>query len=146
MLSPLLPPPLRARAETAAAAQAAKDAAEAAAAARAAAIVDTSPNGLEVADPDAVQKTVLVSLDDVKKAMNMHPSVAMSRAFDRQDKRYGIEVFCSINPKSGARVSEPWMKLHAQTLLLAAFVPMQFFFKQDLSEMRNAQHFPTKSN
>ena len=118
--------------DTTAAAQTAKDAAEAAAAARAAAIVDTSPNVLEVADPDAVQKTVLVSPDDVKKAMNMHPGVAMSRAFGRPDKRYGMEVSCAINPKSGARVSEPWLKLHAQTVLPAAFVPKQLFFKQDL--------------
>lgn len=120
--------------DTAAAAQAAKDAAEAAQAARAVALVETSPSVVEVADPNAVQKTVLVSLDDVEEAMKVHPSVETARAFGRPDKKYGMEVFCAIKPKAGARVSEPWLKLHAQTVLAAAFVPKQFFYKEDLTE------------
>lgn len=120
--------------DTAAAAQAAKEAAEAAGAARAAALVETSPSVVEVSDPNAVQKTVLVSLDEVEQAMKMHPAVSRARAFGRPDKKYGMEVFCAVTPKPGARVSEPWLKLHAQTVLAAAFVPKKFFYKEDLKD------------
>lgn len=121
--------------DTAAAAQAAREAAEAAA--KAAAVSQAQPelssNVVEVADPSAIQKTVLVSLDEVESAMKMHPAVATARAFGRPDKKYGMEVFCAVNPKKGARVSEPWLKLHAQTVLPAAFVPKKFFYKADLT-------------
>lgn len=121
--------------DTAAAAQAAKDAAAAAAEAYARQLEDAkSSNVVAVNDPNALQKTVMVSLEDVEKAMMMHPAVATARAFGRPDKKYGMEVFCAINPKMGARVSEPWLKLHAQTALPPAFVPKKFFYKADLRE------------
>lgn len=121
--------------DTAAAVQAAKEAAAAAAeASTRQAEGSRSSNVVAVNDPNALQKTVLVSLEDVEKAMMMHPAVATARAFGRPDKKYGMEVYCAINPKTGARVSEPWLKLHAQTALPPAFVPKKFFFKEDLRE------------
>lgn len=121
--------------DTAAAVQAAKEAAAAAAeASTRQASGARSGNVVAVNDPNALQKTVLVSLEDVEKAMMMHPAVATARAFGRPDKKYGMEVFCAINPKTGARVSEPWLKLHAQTALPPAFVPKKFFYKADLRE------------
>ena len=117
--------------DTAAAAQAAKDAAAAAAAAAAAHKANES-NMVEVQDPDAVQKTVMVSLEEVEQAIRLHPAIESARAFGRPDPRYGVEVYCAVKPKRGARLSEPWLKLHAQSLLPAAFVPKKFFYKEGL--------------
>ncbi len=50
----------------------------------------------------------------------------------RPDKRYGNEVFCCVLPRKGARVSEPWLKLHAQSVLPASFVPKKFYYRDDL--------------
>ena len=124
--------------DTAAAAKAAKEAAASAAAVAAAKAAAVS-NVVEVVDPTSVQKTVMVSLDEVEDAIKLHPAVGNARAFGRPDKRYGMEVFCAVSPKSGARVSEPWLMLHAQSLLPAAFVPKRFFYKEyiETGEDRN---------
>ncbi len=37
-----------------------------------------------------------------------------------------------IEAKIGARVSEPWLKLHAQSVLPAASVPKKFYVKDEL--------------
>lgn len=87
---------------------------------------------VEVADPNCVTRTVKVSLDDMEDGMKMHPSIAEARGFGRPDSRTGYEVFCAIKPKTGARVSEAWLKLHAQSVLPAAFVPKKFFLVNDL--------------
>ncbi|KAI0559478.1 acid-thiol ligase [Gracilaria domingensis] len=118
--------------DTAAAAQAAK---EAAAAAVSASTVQEGnmKNVMEIRDPGELQKTIMVSLEDVDQAMRAHAAIKSARAFGRPDPRYGAEVFCAVNPKKGARVSEPWLMLHAQSMLPAAFVPKKFFFKEDLS-------------
>lgn len=117
--------------DTAMAAQAAREAAEAAASASR--LAESQRDVVEVVDPGSVQKTVLVSLEEIEEAMLKHPAVATARAFGRPDERYGTEVFCAINPLKGARVSEPWLKLHAQSVLPAAFVPKKFFYKGDLT-------------
>lgn len=89
---------------------------------------------VEVMDPSKVHKKVLVSLDEVETAIKLHPAVKHARAFGRPDKKHGMEVFCVICPKTGARVSEPWLKLHAQSVLAAACVPKKFFYKEGLLE------------
>jgi hypothetical protein len=114
---------------TKAAVQAAKDVAESAYGAnqsREVAIASTT------GDQGALTKTVRVALDDVETALRSHPAVAHARAFGRKDKRYGAEVFCAIVPKRGARVSEPWLKLHAQSLLPITFVPKKFYYLDEL--------------
>lgn len=125
------------------AANSAKLAAEAAEKAAAAQIVvkeekekepemDLNAPKVEVNDPNNVQKTVTVSLDEIEEAMLMHPAVGVCRAFGRPDPRYGNEVYCAIVPKKGARLSEPWLKLHAQSVMPAACVPKKFFYFADL--------------
>ncbi|PXF48392.1 putative peroxisomal-coenzyme A synthetase [Gracilariopsis chorda] len=79
-------------------------------------------------DQGALTKTVRVALDDVEAAMRNHPAVDVAKAFGRKDKRFGAEVFCAIVPKRGARVSEPWLKLHAQSVLPAPMVPKKFYY------------------
>eukprot|EP00178_Gracilaria_changii_P008538 TRINITY_DN2586_c0_g1_i1.p1 TRINITY_DN2586_c0_g1~~TRINITY_DN2586_c0_g1_i1.p1 ORF type:complete len:874 (-),score=243.25 TRINITY_DN2586_c0_g1_i1:3377-5998(-) len=79
-------------------------------------------------DQGALTKTVRVALDDVESAMKNHPAVEVAKAFGRKDKRFGAEVFCAIVPKRGARVSEPWLKLHAQSVLPAPMVPKKFYY------------------
>lgn len=79
-------------------------------------------------DQGALTKTVRVPLDDVEKAIKEHPAVDKAKAFGRKDKRFGTEVFCAIVPKKGARVSEPWLKLHAQSMLPAQMVPKKFYY------------------
>jgi acyl-CoA synthetase (AMP-forming)/AMP-acid ligase II len=83
-------------------------------------------------DQGALTRTVRVALDDVEAAMRSHPAVEYARAFGRKDKRYGAEVFCAIVPKKGARVSEPWLKLHAQSVLPAPMVPKKFYYLDEL--------------
>lgn len=118
--------------DTAAAAQAAIEAAEAAKAASASHKAN-STSVAEVIDPNAIQKSVMVSLEEVEQAMRSHPAVESARAFGRPDPKFSVEVFCAISPKKGARVSEPWLKLHAQSVLPAAFVPKKFFYKEGLT-------------
>lgn len=122
-------------AEAAEAAKRAAEAAENAAASKAtvvAAPMDLNASKVEVSDPNNVKKTVTVSLDEVEEAMMVHPAVGTCRAFGRPDPRYGAEIYCCVLPKKGARVSEPWLKLHAQSVLPAAFVPKKFYYREDL--------------
>jgi len=83
-------------------------------------------------DQGALTKTVRVALDDVEKAMEKHPAVRGARAFGRKDKKFGAEVFCAIVPKKGARVSEPWLKLFAQSQLAAPMVPKKFYYIHEM--------------
>lgn len=99
----------------------------------AAPLVDLNAPKIEVIDPNNVQKSITVSLDDVEEAMVAHPAVGVCRAFGRPDPRFGAEVYCCILPKKGARISEPWLKLHAQSVLPAACVPKKFFYREDLA-------------
>lgn len=85
-------------------------------------------------DQGALTKTVRVPLDDVESAMRKHPAVEEAKAFGRKDKRFGAEVFCAIVPKHGARVSEPWLKLHAQSVLPAPMVPKKFYYMVKMPE------------
>lgn len=95
-------------------------------------IVRGPSNVVEVRDTNKVRKTMRVSLDEVETAMKSHPAVAAARAFGRPDKKYGTEVFCAVKPKVGARLSEPWLKLHAQGVLPQGSVPKRFFLKENL--------------
>lgn len=109
--------------------QAAKDVAESAYGTnQSRAVALTSPTG----DQGALTKTVRVALDDVENAMRNHPAVEHARAFGRKDRRFGAEVFCAIVPKRGARVSEPWLKLHAESVLPAPMVPKKFYYLNEL--------------
>jgi acyl-CoA synthetase (AMP-forming)/AMP-acid ligase II len=121
-------------AEAAEAAKRAAAAAEEASKNRGMTVAPLDPNAskVEVFDPNNVQKTVVVSLDEVEEAMLVHPAVGTCRAFGRPDPRYGSEIYCCVLPKKGARVSEPWLKLHAQSVLPAACVPKKFFYREDL--------------
>lgn len=121
-------------AEAAEAAKRAALAAEEASKNKGPAIAPLDPNAekVEVFDPNNVQKTVTVSLDEVEEAMEAHPAVGVARAFGRPDPRFGSEIYCCVLPKKGARVSEPWLKLHAQSVLPAACVPKKFFYREDL--------------
>lgn len=83
-------------------------------------------------DQGSLTKTVRVALDDVESAMMTHPAVQSAKAFGRKDDRFGAEVFCAIVPKRGARVSEPWLKLHAQSVLPAPMVPKKFYYVKEM--------------
>lgn len=91
--------------------------------------VDIKPS---TGDQGALTKTVRVALDEVERAMEKHPAVKVARAFGRKDKKFGAEVFCAIVPKKGARVSEPWLKLFAQSQLAAPMVPKKFYYLNDV--------------
>ncbi|GAB0497339.1 hypothetical protein MMPV_008671 [Pyropia vietnamensis] len=78
-------------------------------------------------DAQSVTKVIKVSLDDVEAVMRQHPAVAAVRAFGKADTRYGYDVYCAIVAKKGARLSEAWLKLHAQSMLPATMVPRKFF-------------------
>lgn len=80
----------------------------------------------------ALKKTMVVSLDEVEQAIAIHPSIACARAFGRPDARFGTEVYCVVSLRAGARISEPWLKLHAQSMLPAPCVPKLFYYKEDL--------------
>lgn len=78
-------------------------------------------------DSQSVTKVIKVSLDDIEAVMRQHPAVAAVRAFGKADTRYGYDVYCAIVAKKGARLSEAWLKLHAQSMLPATMVPRKFF-------------------
>jgi len=78
-------------------------------------------------DAQSVTKVIKVSLDEVEAVMRQHPAVAAVRAFGKSDSRYGYDVYCAIVAKKGARLSEAWLKLHAQSMLPATMVPRKFF-------------------
>lgn len=96
-------------------------------------------------DQGALTKTVRVALDDVEAALRSHPAVEHARAFGRRDKKFGAEVFCAIVPKRGARVSEPWLKLHAQSLLPVTFVPKKFYYLDELPVGMNRRELSESS-
>lgn len=78
-------------------------------------------------DAQSVTKVIKVSLDEIEAVMRQHPAVAAVRAFGKADTRYGYDVYCAIVAKKGARLSEAWLKLHAQSMLPATMVPRKFF-------------------
>lgn len=85
-------------------------------------------------DQGALTKTVRVALDEVENALERHPAVSRAKAFGRKDQRFGAEVFCAIVPKRGARVSEPWLKLFAQSQLPAPMVPKKFYYLKEIPD------------
>lgn len=133
--------------DTAAAAKAAKEAATAAKAA-ATAHMDFIKKGSEKEsmNENAVEKKMLISLEEVEEAIRVHPSIQKARAFGRPDMRFGAEVFCVVSLKVGARVSEAWLKLHAQSVLPAPYVPKVFFYKEDLEEDEDREKLASDSS
>mmetsp|Transcript_9434 Transcript_9434/g.19316 ORF Transcript_9434/g.19316 Transcript_9434/m.19316 type:complete len:847 (-) Transcript_9434:520-3060(-) len=126
-----------------AASAAAKAAAEAAAAAGDATLI--AKNMAEKAsifeapsytDPDAVKKSLNISLADVDNSLKTHPAVAEARSFGKPDEKYGTEIYCAVQPRKGARLSEAWLKLHAQSVLPAMMVPKKFYLVDSLPKDR----------
>ncbi|GAB0492552.1 hypothetical protein MMPV_003819 [Pyropia vietnamensis] len=73
-------------------------------------------------------KRVEVSLGEVEAALRSHPAVADARAFGRTDARSGgADVHVAFVTLPGARVSEPWLRLHAQSMLPSTMVPRKFY-------------------
>jgi len=73
-------------------------------------------------------KRVEVSLVEVEAALRSHPAVADARAFGRTDTRTGAaDVHVAFVTLPGARVSEPWLRLHAQSMLPSTMVPRKFY-------------------
>ena len=79
-------------------------------------------------------KTSVVLLNEVENAIQSHPSIDIARAFRRPDRKHGWDVYCVVRLKDGARISEPWLKLHAQSMLPVTYVPKRFYLKEDLAE------------
>lgn len=78
-------------------------------------------------------KRVEVSLGEVEAALRSHPAVADARAFGRTDARSGgADVHVAFVTLPGARVSEPWLRLHAQSMLPSTMVPRKFYQVDDL--------------
>lgn len=74
----------------------------------------------------------VVSLDEVEAAMLQHPAVEVARAFGRVHPTNGAEVYCAIKMKDGAKVTEQWLKLHAQSNLTNSSVPKRFYVHDNL--------------
>ncbi|GAB0494092.1 hypothetical protein MMPV_005382 [Pyropia vietnamensis] len=122
-----LPPPPSAAEKAMKLAVAAAASERAIAASKAAAERSAAAALLDVVDPNNVTKVVAISLDDVEAAVEGHPAVASARAFGRPDPKFGSEIYCAVVVKGGGRLSEPWLLLHAQSLLPAAAVPRRFY-------------------
>lgn len=92
-------------------------------------VPEVAPRDVSLAafDAQSVTKVIKVSLDDIEAVMRQHPAVAAVRAFGKADTRYGYDVYCAVVAKKGARLSEAWLKLHAQSMLPATMVPRKFF-------------------
>jgi len=87
-------------------------------------------------DSAVVERTLTVNLEDVDQAVKMHPAVSDALAFGQLDERYGMDVYCAVIVRKGARVSEGWLRLHTQTVLPAAMVPKKFYMVDRLPQGR----------
>jgi len=83
-----------------------------------------------------VRKKLVFNLNDVDRSIESHPSIAKAMAFAKEDDRLGNEIFCAVVPKRGARASDAWLKLHAQTMLPSMMVPKKFFIVERLPTTR----------
>ncbi|GAB0490978.1 hypothetical protein MMPV_002220 [Pyropia vietnamensis] len=80
-------------------------------------------------DQAGLVKHIPISLDQVEGALTSHPAVAAARAFGVADAATGIpDVHVAFVTRRGARVSEPWLRLHMQSILPAAMVPRRFYW------------------
>jgi len=90
------------------------------------------------ADSSVVERTLLINLEDVDQAVKSHPAVNDAMAFGKLDERYGMDVYCAVIVRKGARVSEGWLRLHTQTVLPAAVIPKKFYLVDRLPTERAA--------
>ncbi|KAJ8905908.1 hypothetical protein NDN08_002410 [Rhodosorus marinus] len=74
-------------------------------------------------DPDVVTKEIMIDLDEVEDAMVMHPAVEDCIAYTVDNPKGGVDIHSRVVLAKGARCSEEWLRLHAQTKLPAALVP-----------------------
>lgn len=80
-------------------------------------------------DQAGLVKHIPISLDQVEGALTSHPAVAAARAYGVADASTGIpDVHVAFVTRRGARVSEPWLRLHMQSILPAAMVPRRFYW------------------
>uniref|UniRef100_A0A7S1XFR3 AMP-binding enzyme C-terminal domain-containing protein n=1 Tax=Compsopogon caeruleus TaxID=31354 RepID=A0A7S1XFR3_9RHOD len=99
------------------------------------AALDRARSDLPV-DENTIRKKMIFNLRDVDAAIASHPAISNAMSFSREDDKFANEIFCAVIPKKGARASEPWLKLHAQTMLPAMMIPKRFFFVERLPTNR----------
>ncbi len=86
-----------------------------------------SPRGI-------VHKQVTVDLSQVEAVITRHVSVEQACGFNR-----GSEVYCAVKIRNGARVSQQWLKLYAQTNLPSTHVPKVFYEFEELTSRTSAR-------
>ncbi|KAJ8904022.1 hypothetical protein NDN08_000552 [Rhodosorus marinus] len=80
------------------------------------------PTGL-----DSVEKRVRVEMADIERTMAMHPSVEKAVAFPVSDGSSAPEIAVAVKTKPGARVTDKWLKVHAQSILPTIAVPSKWY-------------------
>jgi len=85
------------------------------------------PTGL-----DSVEKRVRVEMSDIERTMAMHPSVEKAVAFPVTDGSSAPEIAVAVKTKPGARVTDKWLKVHAQSILPTMAVPSKWYSVPDI--------------
>eukprot|EP00184_Porphyridium_aerugineum_P007810 CAMPEP_0184692356 /NCGR_PEP_ID=MMETSP0313-20130426/872_1 /TAXON_ID=2792 /ORGANISM="Porphyridium aerugineum, Strain SAG 1380-2" /LENGTH=370 /DNA_ID=CAMNT_0027150183 /DNA_START=120 /DNA_END=1232 /DNA_ORIENTATION=+ len=90
----------------------------------------------EKMDPNKVVKKAKFDLNTIEAIMMSHPAVHGALAWVTKDEKGDSVVHCAVEPKKGARTSEKWLRLHAQTILPAMQVPRKFHLLDKLPASR----------
>mmetsp|Transcript_39177 Transcript_39177/g.155390 ORF Transcript_39177/g.155390 Transcript_39177/m.155390 type:complete len:383 (-) Transcript_39177:1069-2217(-) len=84
------------------------------------------------ANLESVEKRIRVDMFDVEQTMAMHPSVEKAVAFPVGDGNSGQEIAVAVQTKAGARVTDKWLRAHAQSILPAMAVPTKWYSIPDI--------------
>jgi len=101
-------------------------------------------------DEYKVEKRVRVNFEEIENAMRNHPGVKNAMAYGSKtdpNEEYQAAVICvAVQPKRGARCSQGWLRLHAQSVLPAHLVPSRYYvvdrfpeYRHELAECENPE-------
>lgn len=83
---------------------------------------------------NSVERRLRVEMDEVDRAMVSHPSVEKAMAFPVSDHKGGYDIAVAITTRPGAKVTDTWLKLHAQSVLPALAVPNKWYWMRDIPD------------
>mmetsp|Transcript_11304 Transcript_11304/g.34595 ORF Transcript_11304/g.34595 Transcript_11304/m.34595 type:complete len:949 (+) Transcript_11304:176-3022(+) len=81
---------------------------------------------------NSIERRLRVDMEDVDKAMMLHPAVEKAVAFPIPDSKAGYDIAVAVKTKPGAKVTDTWLKLHAQSILPALAVPNRWYWIPDI--------------
>lgn len=83
---------------------------------------------------DSVERRLRVDMEEVDQAMATHPSIEKAMAFPVPNHKAGFDIAVALTTRPGAKVTDTWLKLHAQSLLPALAVPSKWYWIREIPE------------